>query len=210
MLAISDNGSGMERETQSRIFEPFFTTKEQGKGTGLGLSTVYGIVKQSGGHIGLYSEPGRGTTFKIYLPRIDEGVERHESRVSQFESPRGTETILLVEDEDSVRKLARRILEDNGYRVLEAANADEGVLICKEHDGPIHLILTDVVMPGTSGREVAQSVSSLRPQIRVSYMSGYTDDALVRHGMLDGETHFLQKPFTCDSLLIKVRDVLTV
>jgi len=208
MLAISDNGAGMDKQTLSRIFEPFFTTKEQGKGTGLGLSTVFGIVKQSGGHIGVYSEPGMGTTFKVYLPRTDGELDHKERRVAATSHAKGTETILLVEDEGSVRKLARTILQNNGYTVFEAASSDEARDISEQHEGRIQLMLTDVIMPGTSGRELAQSVADSRPEMKVLYMSGYTDDAIVHHGVLDAETPFIQKPFTPDSLLRKIRDVL--
>ena len=208
VLTISDNGTGIDKETQSNIFEPFFTTKEQGKGTGLGLSTVYGIVQQSGGHIGLYSEVGQGTTFKIYLPRLAEVVGKHETRISQSGSLSGSETVLLVEDEDGVRELARRILEMYGYAVLEAAGSDDTLRICADHKGPIHLMLTDVVMPGANGRELAQQVSTIQPDIKVLYMSGYTDDAIVQHGVLDADTPFLQKPFTPSGLAGKVREVL--
>jgi CheY-like chemotaxis protein/two-component sensor histidine kinase len=208
VLAISDNGSGIDKETQSNIFEPFFTTKEQGKGTGLGLSTVYGIVKQSGGHIGLYSEAGEGTTFKVYLPRFEEAGDKRDLRASQTESLRGSETVLLVEDENSVRQLARRVLEINGYVVLEAARSDEAWQIYQGHPGPIHLMLTDIVMPGTSGRELAQRLTALQPETKVLYMSGYTDDAIVHHGVLGAGTPFLQKPFTPESLARKVREVL--
>ena len=208
MLAISDTGSGIDKETQERVFEPFFTTKEQGKGTGLGLSTVYGIVKQSGGHIQLYSEPGTGTVFKVYLPQIRRTANRPEPSSSKAKSPQGVETILLVEDEDLVRQLARVVLESNGYTVLEAASGDETRLICERYEGPIQLLLTDVVMPGGSGREVAQSVSVLRPEMKVLFMSGYTDDAIVSHGVLTANSVFLQKPFTVDALLHMVREVL--
>jgi CheY-like chemotaxis protein len=198
----------MDKETQSNIFEPFFTTKEQGKGTGLGLSTVYGIVQQSGGHIGLYTEPGKGATFKIYLPQLDETGAKSESRVSQSESLQGSETVLLVEDENSVRELARRILEMYGYVVLEAVGSDETQRICEEHEGRIHLMLTDVVMPGANGRELAQMVAPLQPEMKVLYMSGYTDDAIVQHRVLGADTPFLQKPFTPAGLARKVREVL--
>lgn len=207
-LAISDNGAGMDKQTLLRIFEPFFTTKDQSKGTGLGLSTVYGIVKQSGGHIGVYSEPGMGTTFKVYLPRIEGELDFNEPRVAGTDSPKGTETILLVEDETSVRKLARTILQDNGYTVVEAESGDQARAISGQHEGRIQLMLTDVIMPGTSGRELAQSVAASRPEMRVLYMSGYTDDAIVHHGILDAKTPFIQKPFTPDSLLRKIRNVL--
>jgi CheY-like chemotaxis protein len=208
VLAISDNGCGMDKETQSNIFEPFFTTKEQGKGTGLGLSTVYGIVKQSGGHIGLYSEAGEGTTFKVYLPRFKEAGIKRNLRASQAESFKGSETVLLVEDENAVRQLARRVLEINGYVVLEAARSDEAWQVYQGHQGPIHLMLTDIVMPGTSGRELAQRVAALEPATKVLYMSGYTDDAIVHHNVLGAGTPFLQKPFTPESLARKVREVL--
>jgi PAS domain S-box-containing protein len=207
MLAITDTGSGMDKETESRIFEPFFTTKEQGRGTGLGLSTVYGIVKQSGGSIGVYSEPGRGTTFKVYLPRVEESVDAM-ARKLQDDCARGTETVLLVEDSDTVRKLARKLLEEDGYTVLEASGGDDGWQISEQHNGPIDLLLTDVVMPGTSGREIAQRLAARRPQMRVLYMSGYTDDAIVRHRVLDATAPFIQKPFTRAALIRKVREVL--
>jgi CheY-like chemotaxis protein len=207
MLAISDTGSGMDKATESRIFEPFFTTKEQGRGTGLGLSTVYGIVKQSGGSIGVYSEVGRGTTFKVYLPRVEESVDAM-ARKLQDDCARGTETVLLVEDSDTVRKLARKLLEEDGYTVLEASGGDDGWQISEQHNGPIDLLLTDVVMPGTSGREIAQRLAARRPQMRVLYMSGYTDDAIVRHRVLDATAPFIQKPFTRAALIRKVREVL--
>jgi two-component system cell cycle sensor histidine kinase/response regulator CckA len=207
-LAASDTGCGMDGETQARIFEPFFTTKEQGKGTGLGLSTVYGIVKQSGGNIWVYSEVGKGTTFKIYLPRVDEVVESEEARDLSADLRQGRETVLLAEDEEQVRRMTRMILEMHGYHVLEASGGAEALAIYKEHEGQIDLIMTDVVMPQMSGRELAQSLETLRPGIKVLYLSGYTDDAIVRHGLLDQEVAFLQKPFTPDALLRKVRAVL--
>jgi PAS domain S-box-containing protein len=210
MLAVSDTGIGMDSQTQSRIFEPFFTTKEQGKGTGLGLSTVYGIVKQSGGYVWVYSEPGKGTTFKVYLPRSEEKVvEKVEERgKTRAKGPEGAETVLLLEDEERVRKLAQRILEAGGYRVLVASRGEEAVQMCKEHQGAIHLLLTDMVMPQLSGRDVASQLSPLRAEMRVLYMSGYTDNAVVRHGMLEPGMAFLQKPFTPETLLNKVREVL--
>ena len=208
MLAVSDTGSGIDAETQVRMFEPFFTTKEHGKGTGLGLSTVYGIVRQSGGHLWVYSEVGKGTTFKIYLPRVDGVTERDEARDTPAELPLGRETVLLTEDEEQVRQMIRTILEMGGYRVLEASGGEEALTLYEQHEGQIDLIMTDVVMPGISGRELAQSLETLHPGIRVLYMSGYTDDAIVRHGLLDQEIAFLQKPFTPDALMRKVREVL--
>ena len=208
MLAVSDTGCGIDAETQVRMFEPFFTTKEQGKGTGLGLSTVYGIVRQSGGHLWVYSEVGKGTTFKIYLPRVDEVTEMDVARDSLTELPQGRETVLLTEDEEQVRQMIRMILEMSGYRVLEAASGEEALTLYKQHEGQIDLIMTDVVMPGMSGRELAESLEVLHPGIKVLYISGYTDDAIVRHGLLDQEIAFLQKPFTPDALMRKVREVL--
>ena len=197
----------MTSEVKERVFEPFFTTKEQGKGTGLGLSTVYGIVKQSGGNIWVYSEPGQGTTFKIYLPQVDEPLTEEKEEVVK-EIPRGNETILVVEDEETVRKLAIRLLEGQGYKVLEASDGGKALLLCEKFKERIHLLLTDVVMPGMSGRELAQKLGFLLPKMKVLYMSGYTDDAIVHHGVLEDEVNYLQKPFTLDSLARKVREVL--
>jgi signal transduction histidine kinase/ActR/RegA family two-component response regulator len=209
MLAVSDTGTGMDAETQTHMFEPFFTTKEAGKGTGLGLSMVYGIVKQSGGNIWIYSEMGRGTTFKIYFPRVAASAEKYTHSAAALDIPTGSETILLVEDADMVRDLAREVLEEiSGYRVLEAANADAAFMICEKHQGHIDLLLTDVVMPGGSGSEVSAKVRALKPDIRVLYMSGYTDDAIVRHGVLEAGLNFIQKPFTPNALALKVREVL--
>jgi nitrogen-specific signal transduction histidine kinase/CheY-like chemotaxis protein len=207
MLAVTDTGTGMDQETQRRIFEPFFTTKDVGKGTGLGLSTVYGIVKQSGGYIRVISEPGQGTTFKIYLPRMDDSttatVETQEISV-----PRGSETILLVEDEDVVRGLTKKILMQAGYNVLDAKGGEEAIRMCRAHHGPIELLVTDVVMPELSGKEVADRLLELRPTIRILFMSGYTDEAIIQHGVLDANVEFIQKPFTWIALTRKVRDVL--
>ena len=210
MIAVSDSGCGMSAELQSRIFEPFFTTKETGKGTGLGLSTVYGIVKQSGGAVWVYSEPGHGTTFKIYLPRVDEVASVVEPRVERSMTLTGTETVLLVEDEEAVRQLAEEVLQSNGYRVLGASNGNEAVIVAEKHDGVINLMVTDVVMPHLGGRELAEKLSVTRPDMRVLYMSGYTDDAIVHHGVLDGRAAFLEKPFAPDALALKVREVLSV
>jgi PAS domain S-box-containing protein len=209
MVAMSDNGIGMDAETQARIFEPFFTTKEQGKGTGLGLSMVYGIVKQSGGSISVYSEPGKGTTFKVYLPRVDQTVEVMAPGELGIEEPsQGSETILLVEDEEAVRSLAREVLESRGYHVLEAEGAIEALEVGKRHKDRIHLLLTDVVMPQMNGRELAKRLAPLHPETKVLYMSGYAENAIVHDGLLDQGTALLQKPFTADGLAHKLREVL--
>ncbi len=208
MLAVSDSGVGMDAATQARIFEPFFTTKEKGKGTGLGLATVYGIVKQSGGNIWLYSEPGRGTTFKIYLPRVDQPVELPAPTPAARETPRGTETVLLVEDDEAVRALARKMLAAHGYTVLAAPSGVDALELAASHAGPIHLLVTDVVLPGISGRELAARFESVRPGLKVLYTSGYTDEAVVHHGVLDAGIAFLQKPFSSGSLARKVRETL--
>ena len=208
MLAVSDTGVGMDAATQARVFEPFFTTKEKGKGTGLGLATVYGIVKQSGGNIWLYSEPGRGTTFKIYLPRVDQAPEQLAAAPAVRETPRGTETVLLVEDDDAVRTLTRKMLAAHGYTVLAAGGGAEALELAAGHTGPIHLLVTDVVLPGMSGRDLAARFRSGRPGVKVLYTSGYTDEAIVHHGILDAGIAFLQKPFTSTTLAHKVRETL--
>jgi PAS domain S-box-containing protein len=208
LLSVTDTGTGMSPQVQSRIFEPFFTTKDVGKGTGLGLATVFGIVKQSGGHIDVQSEIGAGTTFKIFLPRAEQGLEDPEAPLLIEAPPRGTETILLVEDELAVRALTRHILVECGYSVLEAADGNEANRVAARHESPIHLLVTDVVMPGAGGRIVAESVGERFPDIRVLFMSGYTDDAVLRHGVHREGVNFLQKPFTPLSLAIKVREAL--
>jgi two-component system cell cycle sensor histidine kinase/response regulator CckA len=208
MLAVSDTGVGMTPEVKEKIFEPFFTTKEMGKGTGLGLSTVYGIVKQSGGNIWVYSEPGHGTTLKVYLPRVDESVEELREKEVREEIPRGSETILVVENEEPVRKLAVRVLQGQGYRVLDASQGDDALLIFKQHQGPIHMMVTDMVMPGMNGLELAKCLESFNREIKVLYMSGYADNAIVRHNILESGMPYIQKPFTEDALRRKVREVL--
>ncbi|MDE3119932.1 MAG: response regulator, partial [Nitrospirota bacterium] len=199
----------MDSETLAHIYEPFFTTKEPGKGTGLGLSTVYGIVKQSGGSIWVYSEPGLGTTFKVYLPRVAPCVPDRVEAASIEHSHFGTEAILLVEDEAAVRSLIRSVLAERGYLVLEAASPEEALTIGASYRSQIHLLVTDVVMPGGSGKHVAEQLTRQRPDLKVLYMSGYTDSTIVHHGVLDSGLAFLQKPFTPDALTRKVRKVLT-
>ena len=207
MVAVTDTGSGIDKATLTRIFEPFFTTKEAGKGTGLGLSTVFGIVQQSGGSVWVYSEPGKGTTFKVYLPRVDEAVEAPHAAEPRS-SLRGAETILLVEDDDQVRTVARGILSRSGYHVIEARNAGEALLHSEKHPGMIHLLLSDVVMPQMSGPELAKRLAKARPDMKVLCMSGYTDDSIVRHGVLEARIAFLQKPITPQTLTTRVREVL--
>ncbi len=207
MIAVSDDGVGMDEETQLRIFEPFFTTKEVGKGTGLGLSTVYGIVKQSGGFVWVHSEPGKGTTFQVHLPRTDKAKEAFVPRPPSPEVG-GTETILLVEDEEQVRRAAERILKKAGYEVLTAPRGGEGLLLCEGHAGPIHAMITDIVMPTMNGRELAELVSALRPGIRVLHMSGYPSNTIDHRAVLERGVVFLQKPFTQEQLLSKLRAVL--
>jgi PAS domain S-box-containing protein len=208
MLALSDTGVGMDRETQLRIFEPFFTTKAIGKGTGLGLSTVFGIVKQSGGNIWVYSEPGGGTSFKLYFPRAGEADTDAEPEVARPVTLQGTETILLVEDQDEVRRIANLALRRYGYHVIEARNAGEALLICEQHPRAIHLLLTDVVMPQLSGRQLAERLVKTKPEMKVLFMSGYTDNAIVQHGILDSSIAYLQKPLVPEALARRVREVL--
>ncbi len=208
VISLSDTGHGMDQETQSRIFEPFFTTKEKGKGTGLGLSTVYGIVKQSGGYVFTQSDIGQGTTFHIYLPRVEESPEELSPAKSQENEKGGSETVLLVEDEDSVRELVRETLVSRGYQVLEAENGESGLRVAEACSGHIDLLITDVVMPGIGGRELAKKLLLMRPDMGVLYLSGYTEDAIVHHGALGPGRAFLQKPFSLQSLARKVREVL--
>jgi CheY-like chemotaxis protein len=207
MLAVTDTGTGMDATVRAHLFEPFFTTKEVGKGTGLGLATVYGIVKQSDGYISVYSEPGHGSSFKIYLPRLG-SLPRTSPPALKSGVGRGTETVLVVEDEPSVLALSRRALEAQGYVVLAASDATTALRLVERHGGTIHLLLTDVVMPGMSGRDLADQLAARRPGTRVLYMSGYPGDAVVQHGELPVGSAFLQKPFSPDSLARKVRDVL--
>jgi two-component system cell cycle sensor histidine kinase/response regulator CckA len=210
-LAVSDTGCGMDEQTRARIFDPFFTTKAKDKGTGLGLSTVYGIVKQSGGNIWVYSELGQGTTFKVYLPREHSVTTATAIKPSTVpERVTGTETILVVEDEEALRKIALRTLGSAGYTVLTAGNGEEALLTSAKHVGDIHLLVTDVVLPRMGGRVLAQELSKKRPTVKVLYMSGYTDDAIVHHGVLDAGTPFLAKPFTAADLARKVREVLDI
>ena len=207
MLAVSDTGHGMDSATQARIFEPFFTTKGLGKGTGLGLSTVFGIVQQAGGSVWVYSEPDKGTTFKVYFPRVEIELDSLQ-RPRTAPMLRGTETILLVEDQDNVRAVAQAILKRSGYDVIVARAAGDALILCEQHRGPIDLLVTDVVMPQLSGIELAKRIAETRPATRVLYMSGYTDDSIVRHGVLESRMAFLQKPFTPDTLARRVREVL--
>jgi CheY-like chemotaxis protein len=203
MLAVSDTGSGIAKDMLAKMFEPFFTTKEEGEGTGLGLAMVYGIVKQARGHVSVDSEVGRGTTFRIYLPRVDEPAVAPEVQETPMPS-RGWQTILLVEDEGSLRAIAREILEEHGYRVIEAAAAHEAIALAHRHPEPIHLLLTDVVMPGMNGRVLAESLVAARPDLRVLYMSGYTDDVIAHRGVLESGALLLAKPFTALALLGRV------
>jgi PAS domain S-box-containing protein len=208
MLAISDTGVGMDAETQTRIFDPFFTTKGLGKGTGLGLSTVYGIVKQSGGHIAVYSEPGRGSAFKVYLPRVGDAIEAAKKKEDRPANLRGHETVLVVEDEPQLRDLVELMLSSRGYSILKVENPLQADAFSQRYPGPIHLLLTDVVLPGISGRDVARQVTAHRPDMKVLFTSGYTPDAIVHHGVLEAGLNFIQKPFTLETLSNKVRAVL--
>jgi len=207
-LTVTDSGIGMDAETKARAFEPFFTTKEKGKGTGLGLSTVYGVVKQSGGYIDIYSTPGKGTSFKIYLPRVDDAIKAHGPLAGPAASFEGKETILLAEDEESLRKLTRTTLESLGYVVLEANDGVEALEVSEQHEGPIHLLLTDVVMPGMGGRTLAQELTRRRPETRIVYMSGYTGQAVGSQSPIEPGSDFLSKPFTRETLARKIREAL--
>jgi CheY-like chemotaxis protein len=207
MVAISDTGDGMDADVQRRIFEPFFTTKEQGKGTGLGLATVYGAMKQLGGDIWVYSEPGNGTTFKLYFPRADTPVTASPVAAVQPE-PRGDETILVVEDEPSVRNIAVKMLAQLGYATLSAASGAQALEIGKTHHGRIDLLLTDVVMPNMNGRQLARELAGARPEMKVLYVSGYTESAAIHHGIVDSSDAFLPKPFTRGVLAKTIRNVL--
>jgi PAS domain S-box-containing protein len=208
LLTVSDTGYGMSAETQSHIFEPFFTTKEMGKGTGLGLATVYGVVKQSGGYIWVDSESERGTTFEIYLPRVCEAAPMPNAVKGTQKTARGSETVLVVEDAQPLRELASELLKDNGYAVLEAANGADAIQLVERHQGLIDLLLTDVIMPGMGGRQLAERLMPRLPKMKVLYMSGYTDDAIVHHGILEPGIALIQKPFTAETLTRRVREVL--
>jgi CheY-like chemotaxis protein len=208
MIAVSDTGVGMDAATQKRVFEPFFTTKPKGLGTGLGLSMVYGIVSQSGGHLSLYSEVNRGTAFKIYLPRTDEPEAAAEAAPPNARALRGSETILVVEDEDVVREFVRKVLTRQGYTTYALSDPIRAIEFAEQHSGAIQLLLTDVVLPNMSGRDMAVQVLQRHPEPRVLYMSGYTDDAIVHHGVLEPGMWFLQKPFSAEALAKRVREVL--
>ena len=208
LLTVTDSGQGIAAPHLPHIFEPFYTTKEAGKGTGLGLATVYGIVKQNGGFVWVYSEPGLGTTFKIYLPRVQS--MRSEIRVTKpaESSPRGCETLLLVEDEASVRQASRQFLTRSGYTVLEATDGEDGLRASREHAGPIHLMITDVVMPRMGGPQLAERLADERPEMKVLFVSGYAENTVLQHGTVDVTTRFLQKPFSSKALARKVRELL--
>jgi CheY-like chemotaxis protein len=208
MLAVSDTGAGMDKAVLDHLFEPFFTTKPRGRGTGLGLSTCYGIVKQNRGSISVYSEPGHGTTFKVCLPAVPEAKPDQPEAEQAYDQYNGVETILAVEDDGTVRNIIVRILEDRGYTVLAAANGREAIKVANGYSGTIHLLLSDVIMPLMGGKELSQRISELRPGIRTVFMSGYTDNSIVHHGVLDPGVEFIQKPFSPLTLEKNVREVL--
>jgi CheY-like chemotaxis protein len=209
MLRVTDTGTGIDPEIQSQIFEPFFTTKERDKGTGLGLATVYGVVKQSGGYIAVDSEKGKGASFSVYLPRLEQPVADPVAPVAVAPmNTRGTETILLVEDAEPLRKLAEMFLKESGYRILSAADGQQALQTARQHPGPIHLLLTDVVMPGMNGRVLGERLAPSQPGMKVLYMSGYADSFIAGHGVLESGTHLLHKPFTQETLTCKVRELL--
>ncbi|MBM4350482.1 MAG: response regulator, partial [Deltaproteobacteria bacterium] len=208
LLAVSDNGCGMDAETLGHLFEPFFTTKELGKGTGLGLATVYGAVKQNNGFINVYSEPGHGTTFRIYLPRHAAKTVRPAEKGSEEPVARGHETVLLVEDEPAILEMVTMMLKREGYTVVGAGTPGEAIRLAREHTGPIHLLMTDVVMPEMNGRDLARNLMSIYPGINRLFMSGYTANVIAHHGVLDEGVHFIQKPFSMEDLAVKIREAL--
>ena len=208
MLVVSDDGCGMEKEILTNIFEPFFTTKKEGQGTGLGLATVYGIVRQNGGFINVYSEPGKGTTFKIHLPRHNAESQEAANDKAEKKLQRGTETVLIVEDEEVVMNLSRRMFEELGYRVIAFKKPDEAIRWITDHDEHIDLLMTDIVMPDMNGRELSKRITSIKPDIKCLFMSGYTADVIARQGILDERLYFIQKPFSLKELAVKVREVL--
>jgi CheY-like chemotaxis protein len=208
-LTVSDNGCGMDRDTLKNLFEPFFTTKEEGHGTGLGLATVFGIVKQNNGFIDVYSEPGQGATFKIYLPRHEGAAGQREGSETQPKDVRGTETVLVVEDAQAILKLTERMLSQLGYRVLTAAHPHEAIALAKHHEQDVHLLLTDVIMPDMNGPELASQVQQDQPAMKILFMSGYTASMLVDRGLLEAEQHFIAKPFSKQQLAEKIRHTLT-
>ncbi|MEK7381167.1 MAG: response regulator, partial [Gemmatimonadota bacterium] len=208
MLAVTDTGPGMDQDAKARIFEPFFTTKGVGKGTGLGLAVVHGVIEQSGGHITVESEPGQGSCFRIYLPEVEGAPQGGHAAPKEKGVTAGSETILLVEDEEAVRRFVRRRLEASGYTVLEASNGREALRVAERHAGAIHLLISDVVMPEMGGRVLAEQLGSARPDLKVLLVSGYTDDAVLRAGVMQASRAFLQKPFTPAGLVQKVREVL--
>jgi CheY-like chemotaxis protein len=208
MLSVTDTGMGMNEATKARIFEPFFTTKELGQGTGLGMAVVHGIVKQSGGHIEVYSEIGRGSAFKVYLPQVKDASPSDESSSLVRTMPTGSETLLLVEDDDAVRAFARHVLVSCGYTLLEASDGLEAIRLAQTHEGSIHLVVTDVVMPHLDGHQLAERLAAIRPGLKMLFVSGYTNDAIIRHGIIEANVAFLQKPFTPSALARKVRTML--